>query len=157
MRTQNSQHHAEDGDSGRDGPRRDGLGTPCDAARLTVLRASQRQECIQQLYPDLQEQSPPASHPASNKAPQRWWVCPPGDGGKRSAQPPVLAADTKSTRRSARGVPSFGEAVGDQISVRTTMTEHPPPDTQVATAATTTLPCGASKNLLGMAFAKNPC
>ena len=37
---------AEDGHDGRDGPRRDGLGTPCDAPRLTVLRASQQQECI---------------------------------------------------------------------------------------------------------------
>ena len=35
-----------DGHDGRDGPRRDGLGTPCDAPRLTVLRASQQQECI---------------------------------------------------------------------------------------------------------------
>ena len=74
-RTQNSQHHAEDGHTGRDGPRRDGLGTPCDAARLTVLRASQQQECIPPLHPDLQEQSPPDCQPASrpaSKAPQRW-------------------------------------------------------------------------------------
>lgn len=129
-RTQNSQHHAEDGHTGRDGPRRDGLGTPCDAARLTVLRASQQQECIPPLHPDLQEQSPPDSQPASQQASKQSTAAleegvpvslgPPGDGGKRSAQPPVLAADTKSAGRSARGIPSFGEAVGDQIRARTT-------------------------------------
>ena len=116
---------AEDGHDGRDGPRRDGLGTPCDAPRLTVLRASQQQECIHTSSSCKQICRNRASQPESSAAAQQCCSggCLAGGGGKRSAQPPVLQqhysqhpsfADT--TRRTPAGQHvaylSLGEAVG---------------------------------------------
>jgi hypothetical protein len=113
-----------DGHDGRDGPRRDGLGTPCDAPRLTVLRASQQQECIDTSSSCKQICRNRASQPESSAAAQQCCSggCLAGGGGKRSAQPPVLQyysqhpsfADT--TPRTPAGQHaaylSLGEAVG---------------------------------------------
>ena len=60
-----------DGHDGRDGPRRDGLGTPCDAPRLTVLRASQQQECIDTSSSCKQICRNRASQPESSAAAQQ--------------------------------------------------------------------------------------
>lgn len=64
-----------DGHDGRDGPRRDGLGTPCDAPRLTVLRASQQQECIHTSSSCKHICRNRASQPGGQQAAQQcWWV-----------------------------------------------------------------------------------
>ena len=156
-----------DGHDGRDGPRRDGLGTPCDAPRLTVLRASQQQECIDTSSSCKQICRNRASQPESSAAVLQWWV---SRRRRRealcSASSPTAALqpapffrrhDTKnagwsarcvSLTRGGRWLPLLNEYASS-------------PDTQVATTAATVRSspqaCGASKNLLGMAFANDPC
>lgn len=122
---------AEDGHDGRDGPRRDGLGTPCDAPRLTVLRASQQQECIHTPSSCKQICRNRGSQPESS-AVLEGVHSPAAGSALLSLQSYNTApiADTKE-RRLVSTLRPYARG-GRWLPL---LNEHTSPDTQVATAA----------------------
>lgn len=159
-----------DGHDGRDGPRRDGLGTPCDAPRLTVLRASQQQECIHTSSSCKHICRNRASQPASQEASRqrssaggcplrrrREALCSASSPSVLQPAPFFRRHDTKNAGWSARCVSLTRR--GRWLPLLNEYASSP--NTQLATTAATVRSCpqacGASKNLLGMAFANDPC